>query len=122
LRSLPVPGSDPAPEIGWIAALGAVAVAAATTRLQGPRAPLTLRGRELPSLCAVHALTGHRCPSCGMTRGVLYMARADVRNAMRANRAAPLAFAVIVVRAVGAIRALARAAQPRPTQTVLSSR
>lgn len=33
---------------------------------------------RLPALCPVHALTGHDCPGCGMTRAILALARGDL--------------------------------------------
>lgn len=56
---------------------------------EGPKASVRVLGRKSPGLCPVLRVTGHRCPGCGMTRGVLYMLRLDLRNAMRANPLAP---------------------------------
>lgn len=38
---------------------------------------------RLPSLCPVHALTGHDCPGCGMTRALMALARGDVAASVR---------------------------------------
>ena len=67
----------------------------------GPAAPLRLRGRDLPVLCPIRRLTGHRCPGCGMTRGVVYLLRLRVREALRANPLSPLALAFVVATALG---------------------
>ena len=99
-------------ELAWLAALGAIVLAPRIVQLAGPDAAIGLRGRELPSLCVVKAVTGRPCPSCGMTRGVLYMTRRDVRNAGRANRFAPLVFAAVCARALLAATRLARWARP----------
>ncbi len=49
--------------------LGAWDLAAATPRL--------------PAICPVHALTGHDCPGCGMTRAVLALAQGDLAASIR---------------------------------------
>jgi hypothetical protein len=38
---------------------------------------------RLPALCPVHALTGHDCPGCGMTRSLLALARGDLGASFR---------------------------------------
>jgi hypothetical protein len=78
-------------------------VAALVVRPTGPRAPLTLRGRPLPMLCPIRRLTGHRCPSCGLTRGVVYALRLDFADAMRANRLTPLALLLLLARSAAAV-------------------
>lgn len=100
-------------ELTWIAAFAAIAVAARVVRLDGPARSIVLHGHELPALCPIRALTGRPCPSCGMTRGFLYMMRRDVRNAGRANRLAPLAFAALVARTLVALRRLSAAGGTR---------
>jgi hypothetical protein len=73
--------------------VGAICGGGAITALvdvQGPKKPLRIGRIELPSLCAVRALTGRRCPGCGMSRGFAYLLRLDIRNAMRANPLSPL--------------------------------
>ena len=70
----------------------------------GPDGPLSLAGRELPAVCPVRRLTGHRCPGCGMTRAMVYMFRLRIGKAMAANPLAPLAFGLLVLVAMGAGR------------------
>jgi hypothetical protein len=88
------------------------ALTVATTSLvvepTGSRTPLTLNGRTLPTICLVRAVTGHRCPSCGLTRAVVYLLRSDWRNALDANRLAPVALALGTARLAIAVRRLAR--------------
>lgn len=38
-----------------------------------------------PDLCLFHRLTGHPCPTCGTTRGLLAMARGSWREAIAWN-------------------------------------
>jgi hypothetical protein len=38
---------------------------------------------RLPSLCPVHALTGHDCPGCGMTRSLVLLAQGQVTASLR---------------------------------------
>jgi hypothetical protein len=76
---------------------------------RGPRAPLFLGARRLPSLCLIHRLTGHRCPGCGMTRGLIYMLRLRPAVAWRANPAAPFVFVLLLARAIGPRTVPARA-------------
>jgi hypothetical protein len=80
-----------------------LAVAARVVRPTGPRAPLTLRGHPLPTLCPIRRLTGRRCPACGITRGVVYALRLDFANAMRANRLTPLALLLLLARSAAAV-------------------
>jgi hypothetical protein len=75
-----------------------------------PDAPMTLLGRDLPSVCLIRRVTGRRCLSCGLTRGVAYLARANVRDAVRANPLSPLAGALGVGRALVALCRLSGAA------------
>lgn len=67
----------------------------------GPRGPLRLASWDLPVLCPIRKLTGHRCPSCGMTRGMVYMFRMRIREALRANVLSPIAFVSLIVIALG---------------------
>jgi hypothetical protein len=86
--------------------LAAVAAALALSRLVTPvkpDAPLTLRGRELPSVCLIRHVTGRPCLSCGLTRGVAFLARGNVRGAVRANPLSPIAAALAVGRALVAL-------------------
>src|SRR3954466_10731300 len=64
-----------------------------------PGAPLTLHGYELQSACLIRRLTGRPCLSCGLTRGVAYVARGNLRDALRANPLSPLAVVLGVGRA-----------------------
>jgi hypothetical protein len=89
--------------------LAALAIALALSRLLTPAkpgAPLTLRGRELPSVCLIRHVTGRPCLSCGLTRGVAFLARGNVRDAVRANPLSPIVAAVAVGRALVALRRL----------------
>jgi uncharacterized protein DUF2752 len=100
-----VKGSGPATrhDAAALALAAVVGIASRVVEPRGPREPLTLGGRPLPSMCLIHHLTGHRCPSCGLTRGVIYMARLEVRNALRANWLAPFVALSIVGRVAVAV-------------------
>jgi hypothetical protein len=63
-------------------------------------------GHPLPTLCLIRRLTGHRCPSCGLTRGVVYAARMDLENAVRAHPLAPVAPLLLLFRSLLALRRL----------------
>src|SRR5688572_27304835 len=76
----------------WVAGFYAGVMASRLVEPTGPENPLLLGGHRLPGVCVFRAVTGRRCPSCGMTRGVLYMFRLEPLNAMRANPFAPVAF------------------------------
>ena len=57
-------------------------------------------------LCAVNALTGLKCPGCGMTRAFLLVGHARFREATAAHPAAVPAFLVVAgVAVVGIVRA-----------------
>ena len=77
-----------------VLAFVAGAIASRFLGATGPRGDITIRGRRLPPMCAFRLVTGHRCPSCGMTRGFLYMFRLEPLNAMRANPMSPVIFAI----------------------------
>lgn len=70
----------------------------------GPDRPLRIRNRELPVLCPVRRLTGHRCPGCGMTRGLVYLFRLKPHDAIKANPLAPIALALLVVAALDGVK------------------
>ncbi len=55
----------------------------------------------MPVLCPVRRLTGHRCPGCGMTRGLVYMFRLRLGRAFAANPLSPLVFALLILVAIG---------------------
>lgn len=38
---------------------------------------------RLPSLCPVHALSGHDCPGCGMTRALVLLAQGELAASLR---------------------------------------
>jgi len=67
----------------------------------GPDEHLRLGGRKLPILCPIRRLTGHRCPGCGMTRGLVYLFRLRPLDAVRANPLSPLALGLLVAAAFG---------------------
>src|SRR5436190_21339343 len=73
---------------GLICAGLLVAIARGIT-ITGSRSALRLWGRDMPVLCPVLRLTGHRCPGCGMTRAVFYLLSGRPRAALRANRLWP---------------------------------
>jgi hypothetical protein len=50
---------------------------------------------RLPIVCAFLLLTGYPCPSCGMTRSVMALARLDFHRAMEMNPLG-IAFAGII--------------------------
>lgn len=80
------------PDLKLLAGFLAAGVLSHVVRPGGPRRPLRLGGREIPSACLVRAATGHRCPSCGLTRGMVYMFRAEPLNSFRAHPGAPALF------------------------------
>jgi hypothetical protein len=55
---------------------------------------------RLPSLCPVHALTGHDCPGCGMTRALLALAQGDPVASFRQH---PFALPVLLWAAAAAL-------------------
>lgn len=63
---------------------------------------MRLAGRELPPLCPIKKMTGHRCPGCGMSRGLVYMFRMRAMEAFRANKLSPIAFVLLLMTAFGA--------------------
>jgi hypothetical protein len=86
-------------DVMWLLAFVGGGAASRAVTLRGPREPIRLRGHRLPALCPFLLVTGRRCPSCGMTRGVLYMFRLDLRHSLRANLLAPLAFLLLTLAA-----------------------
>lgn len=87
--------------------LAAVAIALVLSRViepSGPNAPLRLVNRTLPGVCLVRRATGRPCPSCGLTRGVLYLFRLDYAKSKRANPLAPIVVALGLWKVTGASR------------------
>ena len=68
--------------------LAAVGLLAALRWITLPAAP---RWR----LCGFHWLTGRPCPLCGLTRGLLELAKGHWRAALHFNLLSPLAFAMV---------------------------
>lgn len=68
-------------------------------------------GRPLGSLCAFRALTGRRCPGCGMTRASVLLRGGRPVAATRAN---PAVWLVAGLAVQGMVRS-ARAARPGAT-------
>lgn len=50
--------------------------------------------------CPVKAFTGIPCPSCGMTRGFICLAKGDLNGAFRENLFSPLVFVAFLVASV----------------------
>lgn len=73
---------------------------------------LYLAGRRIPTLCVFRRLTGHRCVSCGMTRGFIYIFGRRPLKAVRANPLSPAAFTLAVRSTARALRRLLRAGVP----------
>lgn len=75
----------------WIISAGAGAVLAASLLLP----------REKPlgdlQLCAVKAISGHPCPSCGITRSMVEIGHGDVGRAVSFHPLGPALFAVLLV-------------------------
>lgn len=74
------------------------------------------RAAESPGLCLFHAVTGLRCPGCGLTRGLIFLVQGDVRTATLFHPLVGLALAGLV--AAGAWLAL-EAAGRRPALPAL---
>lgn len=68
---------------------------------EGPNGSLRLAGRDLPALCLIRRLTGHRCPGCGMTRGLVYLFRLKAQDGMKANLFSPFVLALLIWAALG---------------------
>lgn len=79
-------------DAAWLGGFLLTGIYAAIVELDGPRQPARLGSRRLPALCPIRRLTGHRCPTCGMSLGFAYMFRLDARNAYEANVMAPVVF------------------------------
>ena len=65
--------------------LGLVVLGLRVVRPTTPTGPLRLAGWVLPPACPVRLLTGHRCPSCGTARALVYLLRGDLRKSLAAN-------------------------------------
>ena len=50
--------------------------------------------------CPVKALIGFPCPSCGMSRGFICLARGDLNGALRANLFSPLVFTAFLTASI----------------------
>ena len=98
----------------WVLGFLGGAIASRVLDVRGPRDDLALGRRRLPPMCVLLLMTGRRCPSCGMTRGFLYMFRLDVLNAVRANLMSPAVFAAATLRAARAAAALVTRAGAAP--------
>jgi hypothetical protein len=65
----------------------------------------TVAGRESALvLCPWRALTGRRCPLCGLTRAVRQAIRGHLTNSVRLHPAGPLATVALILCAVRGLR------------------
>ena len=75
-----------------------------------PDQRVALRGLSrfpLPHVCASRVWLGVDCPTCGLTRSLIYLARGDWRGSVRAHRLGWLVAALIVIQIPARTRALA---------------
>ncbi len=66
----------------------------------GPDQRVAFRGLSqlpLPHVCASRAWLGVDCPTCGLTRSLIYLVRGDWRGSVRAHRLGWLVAALIVL-------------------------
>jgi len=97
------------PDLELLAGFLAAGVLSHVVRPGGPRRALRVGDREIPSACLVRAATGHRCPSCGLTRGMVYMFRGEPLNSFRAHPGAPALFVwVAFMAALSALNLIGR--------------
>ena len=91
VQLLHTPGS---PLLARQAAAGVAALAglAGARLLEWPVGPSVGPARSLLPQCLVHQLTGHPCPTCGMTRSFIAMSRGDVREALLWHPLGPALF------------------------------
>ena len=87
-----------------LAGVGGILAAAALV-------PRSLAAGASP-LCLFHALTGLRCPGCGLARGLTFLVQGDVRTATLFHPLVGLALAGLV--AAGARLAFQAAGRRRP--------
>lgn len=64
--------------------------------LQPSMGSTTLFGYELPPLCLFRAITGWRCPGCGLTRSFAFMGHGMIVEAFRVHWLGPLLYAFSV--------------------------
>jgi hypothetical protein len=71
-------------------------------------------------LCPWRAITGFRCPLCGMTRAVRHALRGDLARSVRVHPAGPISAAILTTLTAGGLRDLWRLrAALRPDRSTL---
>lgn len=92
---------------------GLLAVLLATVVLTPGPLGVSLGSLELPATCSFRALTGIRCPGCGLTRSFVYMGHLQVMEAFRMHLAGPPLYGLAVWLAAVRVVRLARALRER---------
>ncbi len=69
-------------------------------------------GRPLGGLCWLHAVTGHDCPLCGMTRSFVALAHGHLAAALAWHPGGPALFVVMAATVAAVVWALARRRPP----------
>ncbi len=73
---------------------------------------VSILGYQLPMTCMFRAITGVRCPACGLTRGFVFMGHGQLVDAFRIHPLAPFLFALLVQqviwRTVGCLRRITK--------------
>jgi len=75
---------------------------------------LHLFGREIPSLCVFHNLTGHDCPGCGLTRSFTYMGHGRPLDAFHMHWLGPVLWSACLFQVPWRLRLLWRSRSPVP--------
>jgi len=91
LEFRPDPGS-PALVRQAAAGAGLLAGLAGARLLELPLGPFGIPARNFLPHCLVHQLTGHPCPTCGMTRSFIAMSRGDLGAALLWHPLGPALF------------------------------
>ncbi|MCK6521490.1 DUF2752 domain-containing protein [Myxococcota bacterium] len=95
-----------------VALCAALLVVGASILLDPSREGATLFGVDLPPMCALKALTGLRCPGCGLTRSFGFMGEGSPLEALRMHLFGPALWIFVAAQIPYRLMILARRLSP----------
>jgi len=75
---------------------------------------VSVLGWDVPTLCLFRAVTGVRCPGCGLTRSFAFLADGQVLSSLAMHPLGPLVFLVVLAQVPYRVLRLTRTRDTEP--------